>query len=317
MLKNIILTLLLFFVIPFSYLCASEIDFASGVKLHTSDTEKVFIKVFWNHVETLEFDKAVKLEKVVYENPSKYLYADVYFDIVRVIKKYRNIDDKTLRDFLMLEKDRLEWELFLFDESLSETEIVAHIDSVVRRLEAFNNSKKSSFIKDEVMYRLGLAYYTYGSFGFNRFKEAVELFYNIIEDYPGSDLVDDAEFGIIMTQINREYALGRVSASITSRINILKDFLEQNASSNKIVEARHKLAIEYYFARNHAASIVQYKKIIVSETRSNLMVLEVLKDLIDLCGEKSAYNCDHKKYIKVMEERFPGTEYAKWAKGRL
>lgn len=316
MIRYIILAVFLT-TIPFVASLGADVEFSSGVTISPSDNEKKFRKNFWNHISSMEFDEAVKFEKEKNVEKNRYLYGHIYSDVVRVINKTDSTQKVALRDFFALEQKRLEWEYFLFDDSVSELEIIAQIDSVIVGFERFYKSKKSTNLRDEVMYRLALSYQSYGSFGVNRFNEAVRLFYGIIKDYPDSDLVDDAEFGIIMTQVNREYALGRVTASIEDRVKILKEFIKVSSGSNKLIEARHKLATEYYFQHDHSRAIKEYKKILVSNTKNNLLVLEVLKDLIDWCKGEQSNNCDHKKYVKIMQDRFPDTEYSKWATGRL
>lgn len=306
MFKYIALTLMLVFG---DDLLASEIELMPKSKIFISDDEKFLGEVFWSHIKSLDFDEAINTGKIIDKKYSNHIHAETFFEVTEIIIKVRGTNYETLRDFLLLEHKRREWEFFSFYGSLEQVDMATMIDDVVVGLEKLEKSREANFLKDEVIYRLALSYQTSGSYGVNRFDEAIALFYKIIEEYPDSDLVDDAKFGVITAHIARDYATGRLAPSVEGKALVLKEFIAENPSSNKVVEARYKLATEYYFNRDYNNAISEYKEILNSNTKNNSLLVEVLSDLIYWCHDESSYDCNREKYIKTMEERFPHINY--------
>ena len=312
--KKVVIIFLLFML--FSYVMVLQKSFATAEKLESfpdlPTAEKVEFDKFWTLIDKLDFETALQQGQKLQVMLTSNAYKKIVNDISELIKSKLWSNKKLLREFILLERNRLYWQEYnWWPQNYQYNDAMEDVNKILSGFENILRKHPKSDIEDEVLFRLGLCYSSMGELGLQDFEKAIEIFNELKLKYPNSNLVDDADYEII--------GIKRMNGQIFNEtiINLLKKFITHYPESNKLINARYDLAFYYRMTSNYTLAVKEYLTIVQLYPKEKEKVLESLKELTHI------YRYDLKDVIKEREilrmiiEKFPNTLDSKLATDRL
>lgn len=284
-----------------------------------SDVEKEAYDRFWEAIENHDFDSAVESGFKLQSQFSNHDYRELVSDILGLLELDRPKSVEALfSNFLLLERDRLYWQKFdWWPQGFVYGDASKKVESIVSGLEEILKVAPHVSFADVVMLRLARCYSSIGEVGYHDFNKAIDILYDLVKKYPESNLIDDANFEIILVKLDSRATGGEIKISNKEAITQIERFIKEFPKSNRKVEAHYELGIYYGFAHEYLKSANEFHFISEAFPKEKKYTLKSLYELAELYNSKIKNSVKEKEAFLQIIERFPNTVAAKEASKRL
>lgn len=278
-------------------------------------TEQVEYDKFWTLIGELDFKTALKQGQKLQTMLTNDEYKKVVSDISELIKSKSWSNKKLLREFILLERNRLYWqEHNWWPRNYQYNDAMEDVNKILSGFENVMSKYPKSDIADEALFRLGLCYSSMGELGLEDFEKAIDIFTDLKLKYPNSSLVDDADYKIIGI---KRIISGETQISNETTINLLKEFIAHYPESNKIIHARDDLGFYYKMSSNYTLAVKEYLTIVQLYPKEKESVLKSLKELTHIYRYDLIDVVKEREMLQMIIEKFPNTLDSKLAIERL